>query len=154
MFSDKSKAADAKWKIKTFKQSKKHIANFIIKFEALTMKAKTDNLHTIFLLKKNVQTDIIKMTLGYLPMIAPKTLKEWKVEITSVEQEYKSTESQKDYRTGTEITYGGRGTLIDIGKARENFNKNGKLRCFNKCDKVEYIAKDCRSEQNIKNHSI
>jgi len=53
-FSNKSKAADAKWKIETFKQDRKHIADFIIKFKALAMKAETDNLHTIFLLKKNV----------------------------------------------------------------------------------------------------
>ena len=53
-FSDKSKAADAEWKIETFKQGKRNIANFIIEFEALAMKADTDELHAIFLLKKNV----------------------------------------------------------------------------------------------------
>ena len=75
-FSDKSKVADAEWKIETFKQEKKYIADFMIKFKALAMKAKTDNLHTIFLLKKNVQVDIIKMILEYLLMAAPKILKE------------------------------------------------------------------------------
>ena len=35
-----------------FKQSKKHIADFMIEFKALAMKAETDNLHAIFLLKK------------------------------------------------------------------------------------------------------
>jgi len=34
----------------------------MIKFEALAMKAKIDNLHAIFLLKKNIQMDIIIMT--------------------------------------------------------------------------------------------
>jgi len=53
-FSDKSKAADAEWKIETFKQGKRNTANFIIEFEALAMKADTDELHAIFLLKKNV----------------------------------------------------------------------------------------------------
>jgi len=53
MFSDKSKAADAKWKIKTFKQGKRNTVDFIIKFEVLAMKADTDKLHAIFLLKKN-----------------------------------------------------------------------------------------------------
>ena len=48
----------------------------MIEFEALAMKADTDNLHTIFLLKKNVQTDIIKIILGYPPITAPETLKE------------------------------------------------------------------------------
>jgi len=53
-FSDKSKAANAEWKIETFKQGKWNTADFIIKFEALAMKVETDELHAIFLLKKNV----------------------------------------------------------------------------------------------------
>ena len=53
MFSNKSKAADTEWKIETFKQGKKNTADFIIKFEALATKADTDELHAIFLLKKN-----------------------------------------------------------------------------------------------------
>jgi len=53
-FSDKTKAVDAEWKIKTFKQGKKNMADFMIKFNALAIKADTDELHTIFLLKKNV----------------------------------------------------------------------------------------------------
>ena len=53
-FSDKSKAADAEWKIETFKQGKKNTADFMIEFEALAMKADTNELHAIFLLKKNV----------------------------------------------------------------------------------------------------
>ena len=67
---------------------------------------------------------------------------------------------------------------MDIEKARENFDKDEKLRCFDyntyrhmaekcqklkkeqntrkcyKCDKVEYIAKDCRLGQKMKNYSI
>jgi len=54
MFSDKMKAVDAKWKIETFKQGKKNIVDFMIEFNALAMKADTDELHAIFLLKKNV----------------------------------------------------------------------------------------------------
>jgi len=91
-FSDKSKAADAEWKIETFKQGKRNTADFIIEFEALAMKADTDELHAIFLLKKNVRHNIIKMILGYPPIAMSKTLKEWKVAITSVGQGYKSTE--------------------------------------------------------------
>ena len=64
-FSDKSKAADAEWKIEMFKQGKRNTADFIIEFEALAMKADTDELHAIFLLKKNVQQDIIKTILCY-----------------------------------------------------------------------------------------
>jgi len=54
IFSNKTKAADAEWKIEIFKQGKKNTADFIIEFEALAMKADTDELHAIFLLKKNV----------------------------------------------------------------------------------------------------
>ena len=92
MFSDKSKAADAEWKIETFKQEKQNTADFIIEFKALAMKADMDELHPIFLLKKNVRHDIIKTILGYPPIAMPETLKEWKVAITSVGQEYESTE--------------------------------------------------------------
>jgi len=76
-----------------FWQGKKHIADFMIKFDILAMKAETDNMHAIFLLKKNVWADIIKTILGYPPVAAPDTLKEWKVAITLVEQWYESIES-------------------------------------------------------------
>ena len=76
MFSNKIKAADAKWKIETFKQGKKNTADFMIEFDALAIKVDTDELYAIFLLKKNTRQDIIKMILGY-PLIAmPESLKE------------------------------------------------------------------------------
>jgi len=62
------KATDAEWKIETFKQGKKNTVDFMIKFNALAMKVDTDELHTIFLLKKNIRQDIIKIILGYLPI--------------------------------------------------------------------------------------
>ena len=37
-----------------FKQNKKHISNFMIEFEALAMKVETDDIHVIFLLRKNI----------------------------------------------------------------------------------------------------
>ena len=107
IFSNKMKAADAECKIETFKQGKKNIVDFIIEFKALAMKADTDELHTIFLLKKNVQHDIIKIILGYPPIAMLKTLKEWKVAITSVWQVYESTEKRHNYKTGIGMTYGG-----------------------------------------------
>ena len=91
-FSDKTKVADATWKIKSFKQGKRNIVDFMIEFNILAIKVDTDELHTIFLLKKNVQPDIIKIILDYPPIAVPETLKEWKVVITSVEQGYKSME--------------------------------------------------------------
>jgi len=61
------------------------MADFIIEFKALAMKVNTDELYTIFLLKKNIQQDIIKTILEYPPIAAPESLKEWKVAITLVE---------------------------------------------------------------------
>ena len=54
-FSNKTKAANAEWKIESFKQGKQNTANFMIEFKILAMKTNTDELHAIFLLKKNVQ---------------------------------------------------------------------------------------------------
>ena len=141
MFSDKSKAADAKWKIETFKQGKRNTADFMIEFEALAMKVDMDKLHAIFLLKKNVRHDIIKMILGYPPIAMPETLKEWKVVITSVGQGYESTEGRHDYKTSTGTTYGGRGQPMDIGKSNDYF-KDGKPKSFN-CNKYRHMAKEC-----------
>jgi len=55
MFSNKSKVVDAEWKIKMFKQEKKYIVDFTIKFKALVIKAETNNIHIIFSLKKNIR---------------------------------------------------------------------------------------------------
>ena len=70
------------------------------------MKADTDELHTIFLLKKNVWQDIIKTILEYPPIAAPESLKKWKVVITSVRQGYKSMKEHHDYQTEIGTTYG------------------------------------------------
>ena len=104
------------WKIEIFQQDKKHIADFMIEFNVLAMKVETDDMHAIFLLKKNIQADIIKTILEYPPIVVPDTLKEWKVAITSVGQGYKSTESQHDYKTGTGTIFGGQEASMDIGK--------------------------------------
>ena len=144
-FSDKSKAADAEWKIKMFKQGKQNTVDFIIEFEVLVMKVDIDELHAIFLLKKNAQQDIIKTILGYPPMAMPETLKEWKVVIMSVGQEYELTEECHNYKTSTGITYDGKGQPMDIGKSNNNF-KDGKPKCFN-CNKYRHMAKECRSEK-------
>ena len=117
----------------------------MIEFEALAIKADTDELHAIFLLKKNVWQDIIKTILGYSPIAMPETLKEWKVAITSVRQGYESMEGRYDYKTGTETTYGGRGQPMDIGKSNDNF-KDRKPKCFN-CNKYRHTAKECWAEK-------
>ena len=128
-----------------FKQGKKNTADFMIEFEALAMKADTDELHAIFLLKKNIRHDIIKMILGYPPIAMPETLKEWKVAITSVGHGYESIEGRHDYKMGTGTIYGGRGQPMDIGKSNDNF-KDRKPKCFN-CNKYRHIAKECQAEK-------
>ena len=77
----------------------------MIEFQTLAMKADIDDLYAIFLLKKNVRHNIIKTILGYPPIAIPETLKEWKVAITSVGQEYKSTEGRHNYKTSTGMIY-------------------------------------------------
>ena len=147
MFSDKSKTADAKWKIETFKQEKWNTVDLIIEFEALATKADTDELHTIFLLKKNARQNIVKIILGYPPIAMLETLKEWKVAITSVGQGYESMKGRHNYKMSTGTTYGGRRQPINIGRSNDNF-KDGKPKCFN-CNKYWHMARDCR-EKNEK----
>jgi len=48
----------------------------MIELKVLAIKAKTNDIHTIFLLKKYIRTDIIKIILGYLPIAALEILKE------------------------------------------------------------------------------
>ena len=64
------------------------------------------------------------------------------MEIISVEQEYESIESWQYYRTGTGTICREKGISIDIGKAKDNFNKDGKPKCFN-YNIYEHIAKEC-----------
>jgi len=76
VYSDKMKEADVEWYIETFTQGKKHIADFLIEFMALASKAQTDNQHAIFLLKKNVNREIIRAIMAYPPTQAPKSLEQ------------------------------------------------------------------------------
>jgi len=61
--------------------------------------------------------------------------------ITSVEQGYKSTEEQHDYKTETETTYGGQEQPMNIGKSNNNF-KDRKPKYFN-YNKYGHMAKEC-----------
>ena len=83
------------------------MANLMIEFKALAIKADTYELYAIFLLKKNVQMDIIKTILEYPLIVISETLKEQKIVIILVGQEYKSTEGRHDYKTEIETIYGG-----------------------------------------------
>ena len=41
--------------------------------------------------------------------------------------------------------------LIDISKTKDNYNKEGRLKCFN-CNKYGHIAKECqkKKEKNLR----
>jgi len=67
--------------------------------------------------------------------------------ITSIEQEYKSTESQQDYKIRTRTTYRGRDILMNIGKTKDNFDKDRKLRCFN-YNIYRHIVKNYKKPKN------
>ena len=117
----------------------------MIEFNALAMKIDINELHAIFLLKKNVRHDIIKTILGYLPIVMPETLKKWKVAIISVGQEYKSTEKYYNYKTSTGTMYDGQRQPMDIEKSNKNF-KDKKPKCFN-CNKYGHITKECQAKK-------
>jgi hypothetical protein len=74
-FQDRLKKEAVEWKIEKYQQKSDHIADFLIKFDALKTKAQTDDAHAIFLLKKNAQPDIIRTILGYPPASMPKDYK-------------------------------------------------------------------------------
>jgi len=100
------------------------------------------------------------------------------VTIISVEQGYESTKGKQNYKIGLGITYREREALMNIGKFKDNYNKDRKPRYFNwniyghmaknfwklkkerktrKCykyNKVGYFTKNCRLEQKMKNRSI
>jgi len=84
----------------------------MIEFNALAMKADTDELHAIFLLKKNVRQDIIKTILGYLLIAIPETLKEWKVVIVVATTHWNGT---RDMLTSAKLSV----SYLVVGITRE-----------------------------------
>ena len=109
----------------------------MIEFKMLAIKAKTNDMHAIFLLKKNIRSNIIKTILGYPSIAVPE------MTIILVRQGYKSIKGKQDYRTRLGITYGEREVSMDIGKSKNNYNKDRKPRCFN-CNIYGHIKKDCQ----------
>ena len=69
--------------------------------------------------------------------------------ITSVGQRYKSIESQYNYKIDIGITYRERDIFIDIRKAKDNFDKNGRPKCFN-CNMYGYVVKKCQRPKKNK----
>jgi len=114
--------------------------DFLIEFMALASKAQTNDQHVIFLLKKNVNREIIRVIMAYPPTQAPKSLEQWKMAITAVGQGYEWTNICYDYRTGSGIIYGGMGKPMEIGEQR-NSKQEYKSKCYN-CNKFRHMAKD------------
>jgi len=148
VYSNKTKEANAKWHIKTFTQNRKYIADFLIEFMALASKAQIDDQHAIFLLKKNINQEIIRAIIAYPPTQAPKSLEQWKVAIIAVGQESEWTNICYDYRTGSGITYGEMDKLIEIGQQKNNKQRH-KPKCYN-CNRFGHMEKDCRQPKKEK----
>jgi hypothetical protein len=66
----------ARIQIEDFKQGNQHINDFIIRFGVLKDTSKIDETHAIFLLKRHVKSDIIKIIMGYPPVAIPSDLAE------------------------------------------------------------------------------
>jgi len=66
------------------------------------------------LLKQNINRKIIRAIIAYPLTQALKSLEQWKVVITAVEQGYKWANICYNYRTGSGITYGGIGKPMEI----------------------------------------
>ena len=106
-------------------------------------------MHTIFLLKKNIRTNIIKIILGYPPIVVSESLKEQKVVIISVRQGYKSIKGKQDYRMKLGIIYEERDILMDIAKAKDNYNKDRKPKYFN-YNIYKHMVKYCKKPKKEK----
>ncbi|KXN81286.1 hypothetical protein AN958_00135 [Leucoagaricus sp. SymC.cos] len=83
---------EVEWRIEEFKQGRMHIQNFLIKFKVLKRKAKTNDSHALFLLKKHICPDVIKTIMGYLSDYQPTNYTEWMSLISTVGKGYKFTE--------------------------------------------------------------
>ena len=86
--------------------------------------------------------------MAYPPSQAPKSLEQWKVAITVVEQGYKWTNICYNYRTGSGIIYRGIGKPMEIGQQRNN-KQGRKPKCYN-CNRFEHMAKDYKQPKKEK----
>jgi hypothetical protein len=132
----------ARIQIEEFKQGNQHINDFLIKFGVLRDTSKIDETHAIFLLKRHVKNDIVKIIMGYPPISIPVTLKEWIEAIQSVGKGQESTQVRQDLLTPTGITYGGTGQPMELGRKKLVWNKDGTPQCY-RCDQFGHIGKEC-----------
>src|SRR5258708_6787287 len=146
LFTDGNMRERMEWKIEEFKQGNQNTADFILKFEVMKKKSKTDDIHAMFLLKKHVRKDIIKTILGYPKSTIPTTYKQWCDNIVSVGLGYESTEIRGDQKTNTGITYGGSGQPMEIGRKNFEWNKDGSPKCH-KCGIFGHIGRECTKQK-------
>jgi hypothetical protein len=142
----------ARIQIEEFKQGNQHINDFMIKFGVLRDTAKVDETHAIFLLKRHVKHDIIKVIMGYPPVAIPTTLKEWIEAIQSVGKGQESTQIRQDLLTPTGVTYGGTGQPMELGRKKLVWSKDGTPQCY-RCDQYGHIGKECPTKPKNGNGS-
>jgi hypothetical protein len=142
----------AQIQIEDFKQGNQHINNFIIRFGVLRDTSKIDQTHAIFLLKRHVKSDIIKIIMGYPPVAIPSDLKEWISAIQSVGKGQKATQICHDLLTPTGVTYGGSGQPMEIGRKKLVWSKDGTPQCY-RCDQYGHIGKECPTKPKKGNNN-
>jgi hypothetical protein len=150
MFSLGDRTEIARDQIEDFKQGGQHINDFIIKFGVLRETSKIDKQHAIFLLKRHVKHDIIKIILGYPPVAIPTDLKEWIDMILSVGKGQEAMQTRHDILIPSGVIYGGKGQPMEIGQKRLEWSKDGTPKCY-KCDQYSHIGKEClKKSQGVK----
>ncbi|XP_006455379.1 hypothetical protein AGABI2DRAFT_121298 [Agaricus bisporus var. bisporus H97] len=135
----------AEERIESLKQGNRNTMDFLVEFTALMYKAKIDDQHAIFLLKRHTRHDIIKTILGYPSKDIPKLREDWNNAILQVGSGLE-TMKRIDHKTDTGITYGGSGQPMEIGWKKFEWDKDGKPKCH-KCGKFGHIRKDCEEKK-------
>jgi hypothetical protein len=142
----------ARIQIEDFKQGNQHINDFIIRFGVLRDTSKIDETHAIFLLKRHVKSDIIKVIMGYPPVAIPSDLKEWISAIQYVGKGQEATQIRHDLLTPTGVTYGGSGQPMEIGRKKLVWSKDGTPQCY-RCDQYGHIGKECPTKPKKGNNN-
>jgi hypothetical protein len=142
----------ARIQIKDFKQGNQHINDFIIRFGVLKDTSKIDETHAIFLLKRHVKSDIIKIIMGYPPVAIPSDLSEWILAIQSVRKGQEATQICHDLLTPTGVTYRGSGQPMETGRKKLVWSKDGTPQCY-RCNQYGHIGKECPTKPKKGNNN-
>jgi hypothetical protein len=142
----------ARNQIEEFKQGNQHINDFVIRFGVLRETSNIDETHTIFLLKRHVKSDIIKIIMGYPPVAIPSDLKEWFTAIQSVRKGQEATQIGHDLLTPTRVTYRGSRQPMEIGRKKLVWSKDGTPQCY-RCDQYSHIGKECPTKPKKGNNN-